>query len=236
MASVRRKTYQADLFQYDYFIVKHLKLFLHRSLLAHVTKGALVADIGCGEQPLRGEVESLGGTYLGIDLAQNLQKNVQLIGKITNIPLADRTFDVVFCTEVLEHVPDTYTAFQELARLVKPGGVVIITTPFAYPLHEEPYDYVRLTPYQISACAVYSGLGIKELNISGNEIEVLATIWSNMWFRMTPCGGNFIKRIWNRMMCVSSNLLALAGNSILEPLLPQKYYLSVLCILTKPVG
>jgi len=234
MPSVRRKTYQTDPFQNDYFIVNHVRRFLYRNLLEHVTKGILVADIGCGEQPLREEVESLGGTYIGIDITQNLQKTVQLIGKITNIPLVDRTFDVLFCTEVLEHVSDTYTAFQELARLVKPGGAIIITTPFAYPLHEEPYDFMRLTPYQISECAVRSGLEIKELNTSGNEVEVLATVWSNMWFRMAPSRNNFARKIWNRLMCISVNLLAMAGNSILKPILPKKYYLSVLCVLTKP--
>src|SRR6266508_1350835 len=102
------------------------------------------------------------------------------------MPLVEQAFDVLFCTEVLEHVSDTYTAIQELARLVKPGGAIIITTPFAYPLHEEPYDFVRLTPYQISECAVRNGLEVKELKTSGNEVEVLATVWSNMWFRMAP--------------------------------------------------
>lgn len=232
----RWRTYDAKWYHGDYFIINHLRRFLENQLDQCVVSGCRVCDIGCGEQPLRAHIEALGGIYTGVDIAQNSSGTVDVIASITNIPLPNSCFDVILCTEVLEHVSDTFAAFHELARLVKGGGKIILTVPFAYPLHEEPYDFVRLTPYQISECAARHHLEIKELRVSGNEIEVLATVWSNMWYRMALGQRSFMRRIWNRLMCVSVNLMAMVANLIMEPILPQKYYLSVLGVLTKTVG
>ncbi len=50
-----------------------------------------------------------------------------------------------------------------MARLIKTGGYIIITSPFSSPLHEEPYDFVRLTPYQVQEAAKKRNLEILSL-------------------------------------------------------------------------
>jgi SAM-dependent methyltransferase len=57
------------------------------------------------------------------------------------IPVEDRTFDVIVCTEVLEHVPHPDAALAEMARILKPGGRLLLTAPLASFLHQEPYHY-----------------------------------------------------------------------------------------------
>ena len=70
-------------------------------------QGHLVADVGCGEQPWRNLVETLGARcYLGADVEQNTSGSVMLRCLADALPLADGTVDVVLCTEVLEHLPD----------------------------------------------------------------------------------------------------------------------------------
>ena len=58
-----------------------------------------------------------------------------------DIPEPDASFDAVLCTEVLEHVPDPIRALDEMARLLRPGGIFIITAPFWSLTHFAPYHY-----------------------------------------------------------------------------------------------
>ncbi len=57
--------------------------------------------------------------------------------------------DVFFCMEVLEHVQNPFSAVTEITRVLKPGGVMIGSTPFMFPIHDEPYDFYRYTKYGI---------------------------------------------------------------------------------------
>lgn len=229
----RRRDYRYKIHAQDYFVIKHLSRFIHSKIAQYVTPGKRVGDIGCGEQPFRREIEHAGGMYAGIDLTQNSQNTVDVLATITNIPLPDNSFDIILCTEVLEHVPDTYLAFKELARLTKPSGKIILTVPFAYPLHEEPYDFLRLTRYQIHECAEKSGLRIIELTTSGNELEVIATVWCNMWNRLGQSPQTVLQKYWNKLMRIPVNLVALAGTALIGKVLPKKYYLNLLVVLTK---
>jgi SAM-dependent methyltransferase len=229
----RRTAYRPRFYRDDYFVLKHLTRFISSSLQTYVTKGVRVADIGCGEQPLRAQIEGLGGGYIGVDIEQNPQQTVEVVASITDLPLSDSAFDVIVCTEVLEHVSDTYTAFGELARVLRPGGHLIITVPFAYPLHEEPYDYVRLTPHQIRECAERVKLTVIELRTTGNELEVIATVLDNMWRRGIKGQPNFFQRRWMTATRIVTNLWVMGGVALFGRRLPNRYYLNAVCVLTK---
>lgn len=192
-----------------------------------------MADIGCGEQPLRALVTELGGRYTGIDVQQNDQNSVDVIADITGVPLPSASFDVILCTEVLEHVSDTRAAFAEITRLCKAGGVVIVTTPFSYPLHEEPHDFVRLTPHQIRRCASLNNLEVKHLSTAGNELEVAATVWCNLWSRRRSKRRSIARTAWNVLMRSPVNALVYALSLLVGSRLPRKYYLSTLCVMMK---
>jgi SAM-dependent methyltransferase len=193
-----------------------------------------VADVGCGEQPLRRMVESLGGKYTGIDVGQNLEGTVDVVADITDVPLPDGSFGLILCTEVLEHIPETSAAFAELSRLCKAGGAILVTTPFAYPLHEEPNDYVRLTPAMIRRCAARHGLEVAELTTAGDELQVGATVWCNLWSRAGAGKRGGLRSAWNLLMRFPVNLLVLGLSPLLHSALPRKYFLNTCCILRKP--
>src|SRR5262249_21926719 len=63
------------------------------------------------------------------------------------LPFADDSFDAVICSEVLEHTRHAETVVAELRRVCKPGGLLYVTSPFAFPEHGVPYDFQRLTRY-----------------------------------------------------------------------------------------
>jgi SAM-dependent methyltransferase len=151
-----------------------------RRALRDTDAPARVIDIGCGEQPLRKLVEAEGGTYVGFDVEQNAQASVAIIGFIDRaLPLpwpdAHHVYDVVLCTEVLEHVADWDVAFMNLRSLVAPSGRVIMTVPFIFPLHMEPFDYFRATPHVIEKLAGRHHFVIDEQHKLGNARDVIAT-------------------------------------------------------------
>jgi SAM-dependent methyltransferase len=231
---LRKRRYRASILRGDFFVLRHLKSFLEATLRDRVKVGTKVADVGCGEQPFRSLIEELGGSYTGIDIAQNSAGTVEVVAGIESIPLPGDSFDLLVCSEVLEHVSDTSGAFAELARLCKTGGSIVVTTPFAYPLHEEPQDFVRLTPYQVRECARASGLEVAHLSTSGNELEVVATIWCNLWTRTDLGLPRPVRSAWNALMRLPLNALTRVISPVVHPLLPRKYFLSTLCVLVKP--
>ncbi len=230
----RKRSYRTGPLDGDFFVVKHLGRFVRSAIAKHVTAGMRVADVGCGEQPWRGAIEERGAQYVGIDITQNAQDTVEIIGPITQVPAPDAAFHAILCTEVLEHVSDTRAALAELRRLCTPGGVIILTTPFVYPIHEEPFDFVRVTPDQLRALAHEAGLVATRLETAGNEIEALAVIWNSMWSRGLPRRLGVLRLLLLAITRLPANGLASLVSSILGHVLPRKAFLSVLAVLHRP--
>ncbi len=229
----RRQTYRADITQPDYFVVKHLDSFLREQLGRLLGKGQIVVDVGCGEQPLRGLIERLGGRYTGIDVNKHSQVRTDVLGTVTATPFREEIADIVICTEVLEHVSDTYRAFGELVNLTKPGGYLLITTPFSYPLHEQPHDFVRLTSFQIRELARHHGLVVEHIQESGNELEVMATLLDSTVQRMTVNEKSLIMRAARRIMRTLLNVTTAITSEVVSDRLPRNFYLNVMCVLRK---
>jgi 2-polyprenyl-3-methyl-5-hydroxy-6-metoxy-1,4-benzoquinol methylase len=142
-------------------------------------------DIGCGSQPFRDRLESLGYTYVSFDLEQNVEQSVDYLGAINqSLPTQlcqAAPFDFILCTEVMEHVADWQTSFSNFAKLLAPGGKLLITCPHFYPLHEEPYDFWRPTPYEIEQFADQVGLTLLQHQKAGTAWDVLGTLLAFSW-------------------------------------------------------
>jgi len=114
-----------------------------------VPKGAKVLDVGCGTAPYRtlfSHCDYKTHDFKQLNSSQNragksYYKKIDYVSDITKIPVEDNYFDVVICTEVLEHVPEPILALKEFSRIVKPGGIVLLSAPLAGFVHQEPYHY-----------------------------------------------------------------------------------------------
>ena len=73
-----------------------------------------------------------------------------MIGDLHDLPVDSGSFDVVLCTEVLEHVSRPENVLAEMARVLRPGGELVATVPFVMELHEEPNDFYRYTPHALT--------------------------------------------------------------------------------------
>ena len=85
----------------------------------------------------------------------------------------DASYDTAICIEVLEHVPDPFAAVAAIARVLKPGGVVVLSVPHLSRLHEVPHDYYRYTEYGLRAMLERAGLEIVELRVKGGLFSFL---------------------------------------------------------------
>jgi ubiquinone/menaquinone biosynthesis C-methylase UbiE len=118
---------------------------------ATIPNGARVLDVGAGSGRYRslfahceyrahdfGQEPATIGKYTKLDYESD----------IVDIPVPDESFDVILCTEVLEHVPEPIRAVSEMARILAQGGCLLLTAPLGSFLHQEPYHfYGGYTPY-----------------------------------------------------------------------------------------
>lgn len=99
-------------------------------------------DVGCGDKPYFPFFRT-AGSYVGVDVQQN--PNADLHGAAEAIPAEDGSFDIVLCTQVLEHADDPAQAVREMHRVTAPGGRVLASTHGTQVYHPNPGDYWRWT-------------------------------------------------------------------------------------------
>ena len=102
-----------------------------------------VLDVGCGVKPYRPFFVDVASEYVGVDVVAN--PAAELLGPVEALPVADASFDVVLCTQVLEHADDPAQAVRELRRVTAPGGRVLASTHGVQVYHPSPVDYWRWT-------------------------------------------------------------------------------------------
>jgi SAM-dependent methyltransferase len=94
---------------------------------------------------------------------------IDLVCDIISIPEPDSSFDIILCSEVLEHIPDPTKALDEFSRLLKPNGTLVLTAPFASIVHLAPYHYCTgFSRYWYEHHLSERGFNIIELDANGD--------------------------------------------------------------------
>ena len=132
-------------------------------------------DIGCGTRPWGATFAPHVSEHVGIDHEQTPHglARVDVISDAYRVPLADGSAGTILMSEVLEHLERPGDALAECRRLLRPGGHLIATTPFSWPLHEEPRDYFRYSPHGLRHLAGEAGLEVVEL-------QALSGVWTTL--------------------------------------------------------
>jgi SAM-dependent methyltransferase len=102
-----------------------------------------VLDVGCGPKPYYPFFAERASEYVGVDIVAH--PAADLVGPVEALPVDDASFDVVLCTQVLEHCDDPKRAVAELFRVTAPGGRVLASTHGVQVYHPSPQDYWRWT-------------------------------------------------------------------------------------------
>ena len=122
-----------------------------------------VLDLGCGSQPYRGLFGNAQYVGMELDTEQNrAAKPADVFYDGRTIPFADEWFDGLLCTQVLEHVPTPDGLLAEMRRVLRPGGLLLLTVPFVWEEHEKPWDFARYTSFGVRDLLERNGLDVVE--------------------------------------------------------------------------
>ena len=168
-------------------------------LLAHVHAGETVLDLGCGAGEFGAALTEAGAHPIGVDVAAEALRraaarvpglDLRLWRDGEPLPLEDRSVDVVWAGEVIEHVADVAPWLSEVRRVLRPRGTLLLTTPHHGPLtllglalsprrfdaHFEPRsDHVRFfSPRTLRALLDDLGFDVAQLRVRHAKILVRA--------------------------------------------------------------
>jgi SAM-dependent methyltransferase len=123
-----------------YLILKPLadQIQAEASRLLSGRTDAAILDVGCGQKPYLPLLASYAERYVGVDSAPGPQ--VDQVAAAESLPFEDEGFDLVLCTQVLEHVQDPAATLKEIHRVLKPGAGVLVSTHGVFLYHPDPPD------------------------------------------------------------------------------------------------
>lgn len=131
-------------------------------------------DVGCAGKPFQPLYSRYARDSVGIDVShtQHADARMDILADGQALPFEDEAFDAVLCTEVMEHVPEPQRLLAEIRRVLRPGGVAVMTTPFLVPEHEQPWDFFRYTRFGLRYLAERAGLEVVEVRPFAGMIGV----------------------------------------------------------------
>ena len=153
-------------------------------VLLKCSKGKIL-DVGCGNSPFKHLLDNSRTQYYGLDIEDSFDFNYHRTD-ITyfngnQIPFEDNYFDSILCTEVLEHVPNPLVLVNEMYRVLKSDGKIILTVPFSARYHYIPHDYYRYTPS--SLMSIFSHFDNIKIEARGTDITVIGSKIIVVFFR-----------------------------------------------------
>lgn len=185
-------------------------------------------DFGCGIQPYRKLLPA--DEYVGIEIETENKKKEIVYYDGYKIPFSDGEFDSIISSEVFEHVSNIEDIVVELNRVLKLGGTMLITVPFVYPRHCEPYDYKRYTMHGIENLLKNAGFECVEEQSSSSYWECIAQLKNVYWVEEIK-SRTMVDRFFQKTIIIANTLMGILANRILP--YSDKLYLDNVIIAKK---
>jgi SAM-dependent methyltransferase len=157
----------------DYSLRRYYVDLFHAQKILEINKGSRVLDLGGNKLKKRGQfdIEQYGLRVTYVNLTTAKRPDVQ--SDAAFLPFVDNSFDVVICSELLEHVQDPSLILSEAHRVLGKDGKLLVCVPFLYQIHGDPYDFGRYTDY-------YWINQLQNTGFDGIQIEKQGLYWSVM--------------------------------------------------------
>jgi SAM-dependent methyltransferase len=175
-------------------------------------------DVGCGQKPYRDVFDV--SSYIGVEIdspANRKSKRADYFYDGRHLPFADHEFDAVLCNQVLEHVFEPEEFVAELLRVLKPGGILLLTVPFVWDEHEQPFDYARYSSFGLRHLLAKHGFVVDEHHKTLADASVLCQLWNAYIFKITQTRFRILNLLFTALLMAP---VSLAG-VVLSPLLPR---------------
>ncbi len=110
-------------------------------------------------------------------------RNPDIVGDVHNLPFKNEEFEFILCTEVLEHLKDPKLAISEIQRVLKKGGMLVLSTRFMFPIHDSPNDFWRFTKYGLQE--LFKDWKIIEITTETQVFSTIAVLLQRIAFQTT---------------------------------------------------
>jgi SAM-dependent methyltransferase len=212
--------------------------FARRGLLAGLREffprlGGAVLDVGCGTKPYRAFIAA--DRYVGLEFDTPRARAsfaAEAFYDGRTFPFADASFDAALCSQVFEHVFTPEDFLREIHRVLRPGGRLLLTVPFAWDEHEQPHDFARYSSFALKALLERTGFVVEAQRKSTADSRVLFQLWNAYLHKITRTRSRALN--WLAMLALMApvNLLGI----VLGALLPANpdLYLDNIVLARKP--
>lgn len=207
-----------SIFFSPYFIIRY-SLYKNIAKFAKGLNGCKkILDVGCGLKPY----ESLFFTheYIGIDVESGywseVDKKTNTYFDGINIPFDNNSFDVVLCTEVLEHASDPDKLLKEIFRVLKDDGILYLTVPFVWNEHEVPYDFRRFTQYGIKKMLNDNKIVSEQVIPTSGFFGILGQLICASIFESIPFRSSSLKLILSLLIFSPIQIIAIIFDKIFK--------------------
>ncbi len=175
---------------------------------SHHIKGKTL-DVGCGQKPYRSLFQV--SEYIGMDMKdagnENVNNEIDVYYDGKTFPFEDKSFDSVLCNQVFEHVFNPEEFLKEINRVTKPDGMLLMTVPFLWDEHSQPYDYARYSSFGLSHVITKHGFEIMEFRKSVNDIRVIFQLINAYIFKKTVTKSNYINLLFSLILMTPFNII-----------------------------
>jgi len=176
-----------SIFQYDYLVLNELSADVRRLIAATPPGATRALDLGAGESPYRQVLEAKGLEVKTLDVSSDTGADYQ--GTVESTGLPDESFDVVLCTQVLEHCDDPFRGIREIRRILRPGGHSILSVPHVWFFHPHPRDHWRFTQQGLARLCESAGLEVKVLLGQGGSMLAAAQVGNFLAYGVLRAAG-----------------------------------------------
>lgn len=193
--------------------IRELSPLLHGDLL----------DVGCGTKPYN-ELFSVD-SYIGLDLDSEASRSRGIADYFYDgnvFPFQDNEFDSLLCNQVLEHVFNPDEFLGELRRVLKPDGKLLLTVPFVWDEHEQPYDYARYSSFGLNALFEKNGFKIVTHNKIVADASIIFQLINAYLYKITVESPKPLRILMMLIVMAPINFLGLIFSRIL-PKNPDLY-------------
>jgi len=196
------------------FYLTRKALLKNIKLLADEITGKTL-DVGCGTKPYEKYFNST--EYIGLEVENTInkeEKKVDVFYKGSKIPFSDKEFDSVITSQVLEHVFNPQQFLSEINRVMKTKSKLLITVPFIWDEHEQPFDYGRYSSFGLKDLLEKNGFIIIKHIKSLNNIAAVFQMF-NAYIYKISVKHKLLRQLLTILIMAPANILAIIFSFLL---------------------